>query len=131
MQQDVRRKVEKVALKVWHLSMERVKHRCPWWARSWKCRKQFLKIYRRAAIKNHFSTDGTRYHVDHIIPLHGEKVSGLHVPWNLHVLPATLNLAKGVLVVPDEQWKWRNVEYRKTGVWVGLKWYEHPADVPA
>lgn len=37
---------------------------------------------------------GFTWHVDHIIPLQGENVSGLHTPFNLQVIPWSDNVRK-------------------------------------
>jgi hypothetical protein len=52
-------------------------------------------LYQLAAMRNRESD--RKWHVDHIIPLQGEFVSGLHVPDNLRVILAIDNLRKNNL----------------------------------
>jgi len=61
----------------------------------WLTQKQLndiTKIY-KACTRVSEST-GKTHHVDHIVPLQGRNVCGLHVPWNLAILPASMNLSK-------------------------------------
>lgn len=84
------------------------KRRNPEWVRGW-ARKRAAQV--RKATPAWLSEDqlcaidaiyydaanrpGGPWHVDHIIPLNGKTVCGLHVPWNLQVLLATENMSKG------------------------------------
>ena len=55
-------------------------------------KKQIESVYATALFCSR--SLGESYHVDHIVPLQGKNVSGLHVPWNLQVLKASENSFK-------------------------------------
>ena len=62
---------------------------------SWLTREQkgqIRELYKIAITMT--KTTGEQYVVDHIIPLRSEVVCGLHVPWNLRVIPRQENLLK-------------------------------------
>lgn len=54
--------------------------------------EQIAAIYEQAAYLT--KTSGEPHHVDHIIPLQGKIVCGLHVPHNLQILTADENIRK-------------------------------------
>ena len=61
---------------------------------SWANIERIREIY-GYCIQQNKTAGRAAFHVDHIIPLRGKYVSGLHVETNLRVIPAAENLKKG------------------------------------
>lgn len=72
----------RAAEQVWYALVK--KRRIPPWVKF----EDVLPIYEAAARAKYFT-------VDHIVPLNGKDVSGLHVPWNLQLLTPSENSRKG------------------------------------
>lgn len=59
---------------------------------SWADELAIKRIYQECAEAS--ARTGVKHHVDHIIPVQGQNVCGLHVHWNLRIIPAAANLRK-------------------------------------
>jgi hypothetical protein len=62
----------------------------------WLSKEQLTTIECKYSVVEMLSKHSAeKYSVDHIVPLQGKTVCGLHVPWNLQVIKAYDNLKKG------------------------------------
>lgn len=75
--------------------MAKAKASPAWLTRAHK--REILAFY--IAAQEASKTTKVPHHVDHIIPIRGRKVCGLHVPWNLRIITAEENLRKSNLLI--------------------------------
>ena len=62
----------------------------------WVLIADILPFYQEAARLT--AETGIQHEVDHVIPLAGKGVHGLHVPWNLEVIPRAINRRKSARI---------------------------------
>lgn len=66
----------------------------------WVDRAALLRLQKRA--RELTRVTGVKHVLDHIVPVCHPYVCGLTVPWNIRVIPATANAAKGNQFSPDQ-----------------------------
>jgi 5-methylcytosine-specific restriction endonuclease McrA len=91
---DQTHKAEKAAREAFRRA-QKLKATPPWLTKEHKDQMKAIYIERDRLCK----LNGIMYHVDHIMPLLGKNMSGLHVPWNLQILTETENLHKSNRVI--------------------------------
>jgi hypothetical protein len=86
---DKKHRAEKTATEAFRRA-QKLKATPPWLTKDHREQiKDLYKLREELTVKT-----GIIHHVDHIIPLINENVCGLHVPWNLRVIPGLENLKK-------------------------------------
>jgi len=78
-----------------YLYRRRKRAAMPPWADKEAIKKMYEKVARMNRLAGRNTPGRCAFHVDHIIPLHGENVCGLHIPANLRIMRASDNIRKG------------------------------------
>lgn len=72
----------------------------PPWAKAGNAAEGIRSLYRTCRRLNQ-QAGYTKWHVDHVVPLDGKLVCGLHVPWNLRITYWRENAVKAWHTWPD------------------------------